>query len=111
MIETLTTARARAKRGFTHDQAEGLTEANRSAVSDNVATKSDLGELRAEIAGLRSELKTEIACVRAEMKTEIAGVKTEMSGIKAEIASLKIWLFGAIIVVAGFAITIDKLVK
>jgi predicted nucleic acid-binding Zn-ribbon protein len=122
MIDTLTTARALAKRGFTQDQAEGLTEAIRGAVSENVATKTDIGELKAgiagiraemktEIAGIRVEMKTEIAGIRVEMKTEIAGVKTEIAGVKAEIASLKVWLFSSIIVVAGFAITIDKLLK
>ncbi len=133
MIDTLTTARTLERRGFTKDQAEGLTEVIRAAVNENVATKSDLGEvkseLKADIASLRAEVKADIAelraefgGLRAEVKADIANlrtgfgtlrteVKTEIANLKTEIANQKVWMFGAMIVVGGFAITIDKLFK
>ena len=43
--------------------------------STSVATKADIGDVRAEIADLRTELRTEIGAVRAEMK----GVELRMT--------------------------------
>jgi len=51
-----------------------------------VATKTDVAELRADIAELRAELKEEIAELRAELKAEIAELRTEL---KEEIAELR----------------------
>jgi hypothetical protein len=50
MIDTLATARNLEKRGFTQDQAEGLTEAMKSAVLDGSATKTDLIALDGKVS-------------------------------------------------------------
>ena len=57
------------------------TQAARS-ISEELATKSDIAELRAatktDIAELRTELKTEMAELRAEVKTDIAELRSEI---------------------------------
>jgi hypothetical protein len=60
-FDTLKFARAlRDKANMSAEQAEGVAEAFSSATSEQLATKADLdmsvAELRAEIAGVRSEL-------------------------------------------------------
>jgi hypothetical protein len=55
-------------------------------ITDNVATKSDLVEVKADLKEAKADLK-------------------------AEIASLKVWLIMAMVAVAGFAISLDKLLK
>ena len=75
--------------GFSDDQARASAEALASALSEAVATKSDVasakGELKIEIAALRSELKADIAALRGEvgaldhkMEARIEGAKTDL---------------------------------
>lgn len=59
--------------------AEGLDQALR----EEVATKSDLAELRAE-------LKSDIAELRAAGKADIAEVRADIEGVKHEIDTLRI---------------------
>ena len=47
---------------------------------------NELGDLRKEVADLRSDLSEEIADVRTELSEEIADVRTDLSG---EIASVR----------------------
>jgi ribosomal protein L29 len=73
------------------EQAEGIANALAEAMSGaELATKADLGALRAELkadlAEVRNELKADIAEVRNELKADIAGVRSEL---KADIAELR----------------------
>lgn len=88
---------------FPRSQAEALSEALHHAVSETVATKVDLAEIRHEIAemrvelthhiaGNRTELGHEIAGIRAELGHEIAGIRTEVGHEIRELrAELKLW--------------------
>ena len=51
-------------------------------ISTSVATKADIGDVRAEIADLRTELRTEIGDLRTELHTEIGAVRAEMKGVE-----------------------------
>ena len=51
-----------------------------------LATKTDIAELRADMAELRAELKTDMAELRAELKTDMADLRTEL---KTDMAELK----------------------
>ncbi|HWB49597.1 MAG TPA: hypothetical protein VG651_10845 [Stellaceae bacterium] len=71
-FDTLRLARAlRDKAGFSQEHAEATADALADAVAGQMATKQDLkdlaGELRSEIAALRTELHSGIAALRAEM--------------------------------------------
>jgi predicted nucleic acid-binding Zn-ribbon protein len=81
--------------GIERKAAEHLAAEIFDAIRENVATKADLAELRAElksdIAAVRAELKSDIAAVRAELKSDIAASKAEV---------LK-WMFAQTVVTIG----------
>ncbi len=74
---------------FPRSQAEALSEALHHAVSETVATKADLAEIRHEIAEMRADLTHQIAGNRTELGQEIAGIRTELghqiAGIRTEL--------------------------
>jgi len=82
------------------------TKADLAAATSGLATKDELrvlgAELRAEIAGLRTELHT-----------EIAGVRTETAGLRAElhqsIASQTRWFITTNAAMVGLALAAAKL--
>ena len=79
---------------FSRRQAEVLSEALHTAVSETVATKADLTDVRHEIAQMRTELKGEISELRI-------GVRAEVRELRAE---LKLWtgsLAGALFAALG----------
>ena len=90
MTDRLTLARALEQGGIGRDAAEHIATEILDAIHENVATKSDVSAVRAdlhttdmalrnEIVTLRSELKEEIASVRTELKVEIASVRADLS--------------------------------
>ena len=136
LFDTLRLSRnLRDKGHFSSEQAEALAEALGEASQDNLATKTDIadlrsglktdiadlrGELKTEIADLRGELKTDIADLRSELKTDIAGLTTDLHRVEALIGTsvaeaktdiLK-WVIGAIgfqtIVILGAIISLIK---
>ncbi|HMK89998.1 MAG TPA: coiled-coil domain-containing protein [Methylocystis sp.] len=68
------------KGGFTDEQARASAEALESALTEVVATKSDIRELR-------SELKSEIIELRSELKSDISELKSEISELRSELKS------------------------
>ena len=56
---------------------------------EHVATKADIGEVKADIAELRVESKTDIAEVKADIAELRAESKTNIAEVKAEIAELR----------------------
>lgn len=126
-FDTLRFARAlREKAKLTPEQAEGFADAIAEALHDDLATKSDLrlvkAELQAEIhlvkadiQQVKAELQAEIQQVKAELKADIQQVKAELQQVKAELqadiqqtkgelraqiesakSELMKWMFGAI---------------
>ena len=95
-FDTLKLARRLEKAGMPQQQAEAIAEAEAEALTDfvlqNLATKSDIAEVKKEIGGVRSELKQdiaelhqEIAGVRSELKQDIAELRSEVSTLRSEI--------------------------
>jgi hypothetical protein len=74
---------------------------------------TEIGDVRAEIADLRGELHTEITTVRAELHTEIAGVRAEIAHLEARIndrfREQTMWMAGAMTVGMGLAAGIGTL--
>lgn len=64
--------------GFPREQAEAQVQLIIDSFQENVATKSDIAELR-------SELKSEIAELRGELKSEVAGLKSHMAEMKTDL--------------------------
>ena len=83
--------------GFKREQAEVQVQLVMDTYEENVATKTDIAEVRSDMATLRSELKTEMADLRSELKTEMAELRVELktdmavlrTELKTEIADLR----------------------
>jgi predicted nucleic acid-binding Zn-ribbon protein len=99
-FDTLKLAKELTDAGMDPRQAETLVRGLGDMDTSELATRTDLAELKTEVADFRSELKTEvadlrselrtgIADLRSELRTEIAGVKGEIAGVKGEIAGVK----------------------
>ena len=90
MADRLTLAHAIEDAGIERTKAEALAGAIFDAVHDNVATKVDIKELRAEtkadIQELRSDLKADIQELRSELKADIQELRSEL---KADIQELR----------------------
>ena len=64
--------------GFRRDQAEAQAHLVMAAINDEVATKSDMSEMRSQFA----ELKAEFAGLRANVKIEVVAIRTEIGRLK-----------------------------
>lgn len=97
IFETLKLARRLQTAGMPADQASGLAEALSETMTTELATKSDLKELRswatAEIAALRGEMQAEFAKLREEMRTGQAQLRLEIAQSKNETVRWMIGLF------------------
>jgi len=113
LFDTLKLSRRLEAAGFTREQAMGAAEALSDAISGDLATKTDIAEIRSEMAELRSdiaelraELHTEITELRAELHTGVAELRaefrTEIASVRGEIAGLRTstaqWIIGAVLV-------------
>lgn len=73
--------------GFPTAQAEGLTAVllkTASASQEQLATRLDVAEakaeVKAELAALRTELKGDVAALRTDLQADIAELRTELQG-------------------------------
>ena len=83
-FDTLEAADALTRAGLTEPQAKTIVAAMRRAVSDGVATKGDVAELR-------TELKGDIGAVKVELKGDIGAVKAELWAVK--------WVLGFVLAI------------
>ena len=83
-FDTLEAADDLTRAGLTEPQAKAIVATMRRAVSDGVATKGDVAELR-------TELKGDIGELRAELKGDIGAVKAELWAVK--------WVLGFVLAV------------
>jgi hypothetical protein len=109
-FDTLKLARAlRDKAGFSQEHAEAAADAFAEVVAEQVATKQDVRDVRAEIEALRTEMRAEFAAVRGEMRAEFGSVRNEFAAVRAEMAAgfrdveqrITIRLGGMLVVLAG----------
>jgi len=82
--------------GFSQDQARASAEALESALSESVATKTDI-----------ADLKHEIASATRDLRLDITGLKIEISQAKNEILR---WTFGFNFLLIGAIFAIVKFV-
>ena len=81
--------------GFTERQAETLAEEHVALLNANLATKTDVAEIKADIARVEAGMET----LRQETRAAIEAVKADL---------LK-WLFGALIAQGGLIVALVKL--
>ncbi len=77
------------ERGFTEEQAEVLAEEQVTLLNANLATKSDIEAIRAEIETLRLATKADIEAIRAEIETLRLATKADIEAIRVEIEALR----------------------
>jgi len=92
-FDTLKLARRLESAGFTREQADGAAEALADSLSTELATKSDLAELRATLEGdlakLGADLRTEISSLgRSTAQWIIGAVLLNMLGMFGAIAAV-----------------------
>ncbi|MDE0032479.1 MAG: DUF1640 domain-containing protein [Deltaproteobacteria bacterium] len=121
--------------GFTEKQAETLAEEHVALLNTNLATKTDIAAVTADIDALRQETKADIAAItadidalrqetqagiealRQETRADIARVEAGMEALRHETkaaietvkAELVKWLFGALIAQGGLIVALVKL--
>ena len=92
-FDTMEAAETLTRAGLPEPQAKAVAITVRKAVSEGVATKSDVGALRAELKGdigkLRTELKGDIGALRAELKGDIGKLKGDIGELKGNIGELR----------------------
>lgn len=101
-----------ARGGFTPDQARASAEALGTALSEAVATKSDIAELKGELKGDIAELKAEIAAVKAEIaavETRLdAKIDSKISGLEARFVSeLHSTIYKGVAVLGGLIVIVS----
>ena len=87
-FDTLTAARRMEDAGMKREQAEAVAEAVRTAAEadlEHLATKADLGDVKAELKADLAVLKTDLGDAKAELKADLAVLKTDLGGVKAEL--------------------------
>lgn len=117
IFDTLKLARRLEKAGMPTPQAEGFAEALSDVMTTELATKSDLKDLRgwatAEFADVRCEMRAEFADIRREMRTGFAEVRTEFARLRMEMAQSKTetirWMVG--LFVAQISVTVGVLLR
>ena len=87
--------------GFSQDQARASAEALESALSESVATKTDIADLKHEIASATRDLRSDITAVEGQLKLEISQTKNEILR----------WAFGFNLVLIGAIFAIVKFVR
>ena len=79
-FDTLHAAKTLTQAGFAPPQAEAITDTIRAAFSDSVATKTDIAELRAEMATRFEALDKHLWLGAAGMVATIAALIRLLSG-------------------------------
>ena len=85
-FDTLATVEKLTEAGVERRQAEAIATSVRDAVSGGAATRMDIAELRADIAGFRADIRIGIAESRAETRIAIAECR---AGMKVGIAECR----------------------
>ena len=105
-IDSLKFARKLEAAGLDRKAAEAIAEGVTEVDVSDLATKTDIAELRQEIGSLRAATKADIAELRSEMKEETGSLHTEIANLRAELFK-QLWIMAAGIVALTF--TLSKL--
>ncbi len=87
-FDTLKLARRLESAGFTREQADGAAEALADSLSNEIATKGDISELRAE-------LRSSVGSLESRLSTEIAKLSTDIASVRSSTAQ---WIITAVFI-------------
>ena len=92
-------------------EAKARAAASAIPVSDQLATKQDIGDLKSEIGEVRSdvaEVKADLKVSTAELEAKIGRVEAEL---KNDITTLEAKMWKAGITIAGLAVLLNKFLE
>ena len=89
LIDTLTLKTGLLDGGMPEPQAAAIVRALADADVGQLATKSGLADLRADVRAEIADVRTEVEAVRADMRAEIADVRTEIAGVRTEVEAVR----------------------
>ncbi len=99
--------------GVPKNKARAAAEA--IPISDQLATKEDMGDLKNEIGDLKSEIgevKSELAVVNAGLNVSTTSLEAKISGVesdlKSDIVTLEAKMWRAGITIAGLAVLLNR---
>ena len=117
-FDTLTAARRMEDAGMKREQAEAVAEAVRSAAGadrEELATKADVGdakaELKADLAEFRAEFKADLAVLKADFEGKLeSGLATLRAEIVDRLQSTERRMYAAVFGVGGLLFAALRLV-
>lgn len=77
-------------------------------IKEQMATKSDIKDLKIDMANLRSELKSDISNLRSELKDDISDLKDDIAHFKSDIIK---WIVGTQMSTLAIVIAIIAFLK
>ncbi|MCY3929348.1 MAG: DUF1640 domain-containing protein [Acidobacteria bacterium] len=80
-FDTLAAARTLESAGMPADQAEAVVKTVTAAVTEGVATKADIAELRTDMADLRGDLRADIAAMETRLIRWAIGAALAAAGL------------------------------
>lgn len=99
-FDTLKTSRNLQAAGIAEDHAEAIVHSIAEALTDTVATKADIAEIKSDIAGLAAATKSDIAAFKADITGLEATTKADIAALEATtktmIESLKSEMYRAL---------------
>jgi len=98
-FDTLKLARRLESAGFTREQADGAAEALADSLSNEIATKGDIAELRMATMGDIAELRTAIAGLDGKLESKLGTVEGKLSADIAFVrSSTAQWIITAVFI-------------
>ncbi len=82
-------------------EAKAKAAAEAIPIGEQLATKADLGAVKADLAEVKADLKADVAEVKASLKADIGEAKTEIAALEA-----KVWRAG--VAIAALAVLFNK---
>jgi len=87
-LDKLKFAKRLTEAGLTPAAAEAIVEGLNEADTSQLATKTDIADVRSEIVALRSELKTDIATLRADLYSRLWAMGLGIVGLTVALIKL-----------------------
>ena len=113
-FDTLTAARRMEDAGMKREQAEAVAAAVRSAAEsdrEELATRADLGDVKADLAEFRAEFKADLAVLKADFEGKLeSGLATLRAELVDRMQSTERRLYAAVFGAGGLLFAALKLV-
>ena len=92
--------------GFTETQAEALADEQAHLLNANLATKTDIETIKADLQVEIEKVRAAIQTVKADLQVEIEKVRAEIQTVKADLLK---WMVTAMIAQTGLIVALVRL--